>query len=438
MDIENVREPTVPARELATICVLAIVAGAVIGVVGGAFRWCLERLERWRIHTAEWAHELPGPGWLVPVGITILGALLAALIVRMVPLASGSGIQHVEAVDRGQAEPPPLSVLPSRFVGALLSIGSGLVLGREGPIVHMGAAVGAETARCARRPEHERLLQTSVSGAGLAVAFNAPIGGALFVFEEVAGSFRFRTVVPVVLSVAAAVVCSRTIVGDTPDFAVDPIAPPSIVLLPVFVVFGLLTGLLGAAYNRMVLGSLSVVESVRLLSPVMKAAIIGGLVGLLSVVAPWAGGGGDSLVQHVVSGGALALPVVAWYVLLRFVAGPLSYAAGTPGGLFAPLLALGALWGLLCAGICTAIVPGIGSSLAVPMAIAGMAALFGASVRAPITGVVLVVEMTAATGVTVPMLAATICAVVVAYSTRVPPIYDSLRDRMFGTPPDRG
>lgn len=438
MDIENVREPSVPARELATICVLAIVAGAVIGVVGGAFRWCLERLERWRIHTVEWAHELPGPGWLVPVGITILGALLAALIVRMVPLASGSGIQHVEAVDRGQAEPPPLSVLPSRFVGTLLSIGSGLVLGREGPIVHMGAAVGAETARRARRPEHERLLQTSVSGAGLAVAFNAPIGGALFVVEEVTGSFRFRTVVPVVLSVAAAVACSRTIVGDTPDFAVDPIAPPSIVLLPVFVVFGLLTGLLGAAYNRMVLGSLSVVESVRSLSPVTKAAIIGGLIGLLSVVAPWAGGGGDSLVQHVVSGGALALPVVAWYVLLRFVAGPLSYAAGTPGGLFAPLLALGALWGLLCAGICTAIVPGIGSSLAVPMAIAGMAALFGASVRAPITGVVLVVEMTAATGVTVPMLAATICAVVVAYSTRVPPIYDSLRDRMFGALPHRG
>lgn len=323
------------------------------------------------------AHELPGPGWLVPVGITILGALLAALIVRMVPLASGSGIQHVEAVDRGQAEPPPLSVLPSRFVGALLSIGSGLVLGREGPIVHMGAAVGAEAARRARHPEHERLLQTSVSGAGLAVAFNAPIGGALFVFEEVTGSFRVRTVVPVV-------------------------------------------------------------ESVRSLSPVTKAAIIGGLVGLLSVVAPWAGGGGDSLVQHVVGGGALALPVVAWYVLLRFVAGPLSYAAGTPGGLFAPLLALGALWGLLCAGICAAIVPGLGSSLAVPMAIAGMAALFGASVRAPITGVVLVVEMTAATGVTVPMLAAAICAVVVAYSTRVPPIYDSLRDRMFGAPPARG
>src|SRR5690606_31384663 len=133
----------------------------------------------------------------------------------------------------------------------------------------------------------------------------------------------------------------------------------------------------------------------------------------------------------------LALPVVAWYVLLRFVAGPLSYAAGTPGGLFAPLLALGALWGLLCAGICAVIVPGIGSSLAVPMAIAGMAALFGASVRAPITGVVLVVEMTAVTGVTVPMLAATICAVVVASSTRVPPIYDSLRNRMFGAPPDR-
>lgn len=435
MDIENDQEPSVPGRELVTICLLASVAGVVIGGVGGAFRWCLNHVERWRLEMVEWAHTLPGPGWLVPVAITALGALLAASIVRWVPLAAGSGIQHVEAVDRHQADPPGFAVLPSKFVGALLGIGSGLVLGREGPIVHMGATVGAETARRTGNADQVRLLQTAVSGAGLAVAFNAPIGGALFVFEEVTRTFRFRVVVAVMFSVATGVACSRLIIGDAPDFAARPVATPSVALLPAFVVFGLLTGLVGAAYNRLVVGSLHLVDSFRSLSPVTKAAIIGGLVGLLSIVAPWAAGGGDALVQHVVGGGALALPVVAWYVLLRFVAGPLSYAAGTPGGLFAPLLALGALWGLLYAGVCEAIVPGIDSSLAIPMAIVGMATLFAATVRAPLTGVVLVVEMTAVTGVTVPMLAASICAVVVAHATGTPPVYDSLRERMLGASP---
>src|SRR5690606_27340332 len=149
------------------------------------------------------------------------GAVVAALLVTVSPRSAGSGIQDVEAVHRTQLPPPPLSVIPTRFAGGLAAIGSGMVLGREGPTVHMGAAVGAGVGRAAKRGDDVlRLLQSAMSGAGLAVAFNAPVGGALFVLEEVAKSAPFRLLVPTVMGVAAAIACSRLVTGDHPDFAV--------------------------------------------------------------------------------------------------------------------------------------------------------------------------------------------------------------------------
>lgn len=153
----------VPARELTVICVLAIIAGAVIGFIGGAFRWCLTVADEWRVHMLHWAHGLPGPSWLIPVGITALCAALAALIVRPIPLAAGSGVQHVEP-----SPEPGRAPASSRSARQILRWPSrnriGLVLGREGPIVHMGAVVGAESARRAHMSdEHVRLLQTSVA-----------------------------------------------------------------------------------------------------------------------------------------------------------------------------------------------------------------------------------------------------------------------------------
>jgi CIC family chloride channel protein len=151
-------------------------------------------------------------------------------------------------------------------------------------------------------------------------------------------------------------------------------------------------------------------------------------------VYPLGVGGGDTLTQLILSGRQLALPVVVGYLLVRFIAGPLSYSAAVPGGLFAPLLALGALWGLLFAGGFDALWPAEVSNLIMPMAIVGMAAFFGAAVRAPLTAVVVVMEMTATASVAIPMLVATAAAVIAAELTGTPPIYDSLRERM---PPER-
>ena len=160
-------EPREASRGLVLLCLLAIVAGACVGFVGGAFRWCLHRADSLREAILEWSHGIPYVGWLVPVALVALCTALAVMIVQRVPLAAGSGIQHVEAVFRGEAQPPRLVLVPARFVGGLLAIGSGLVLGREGPTVHMGAAIGAEAGRRARLSVPDvRLLQTSTAGAG--------------------------------------------------------------------------------------------------------------------------------------------------------------------------------------------------------------------------------------------------------------------------------
>ncbi|MGU3499545.1 ClC family H(+)/Cl(-) exchange transporter [Mycobacterium sp. C31M] len=416
---------------LALICAIAVIAGVAIGFVGGAFRWCLERADTLRGDLVDWAHHLPGPSWLILMCATAAGATLAALIVRSIPLAAGSGIQHVEAVHRGEAAPPLPALLPAKFVGGLLAIGSGLVLGREGPTVHMGAALGAEAARRSHLAEPDvRMLQAALGGAGLAVAFNAPIAGVLFTLEEVTRSFRLRTVLATLFATASAVGCSRLITGDEPDFDVASIAAPSLSWLPLFVVFGLLTGLAGVLYNRLVLGFLDGAARVSRVPPVAKAALIGTVVGLVTFIEPLATGGGDTLNQMILGADSVVLWAVAGFLIVRFVAGPLSYAAAVPGGLFAPLLAIGTLWGVLFLSCFDTVWPGEHTALAVPMAIVGMTAFFGATVRAPLTAIVVVIEMTGTTAVAIPTLAATAAAVLVAESLRSPPIYDSLRQRM--------
>ncbi|MEU9305314.1 ClC family H(+)/Cl(-) exchange transporter [Streptomyces sp. NPDC048269] len=413
------------------VYVVAAVAGCLVGLVGASFRWCLVRAQELHGSLLSASERLAGPGWLIPVLTTAAGAAAACAVTRRVPLAAGSGIQDVEAVWRGEREPQPVWLLPAKFAGGLIAMGSGLVLGREGPTVHMGAAIGAEAGRRTRMSAPDiTLLHTSLAGAGLAVAFTAPLGGVLFVCEEVTKVVRARLVLLTLIGTATAVGCSQLLLGDRPIFQVPAhLAGPPVALLPAFLLFGAATGVLGAAYNRLVVGFLDLSDRVTRVGPVARAALIGAVVGLLTGIDPLLGSGGDELSGRLLGGDLPVGTVLAGYLVVRFLAGPLSYAAGTPGGLFAPLLALGALWGALVHGLALPLLPGGGSG-AVPFAIVGMAALFSAAVRAPVTGVTLVVEMTGSTSLVVPLFAACFAATLTADRMGSMPIYDSLRLRM--------
>ncbi|MDA2892646.1 ClC family H(+)/Cl(-) exchange transporter [Mycolicibacterium sp. BiH015] len=423
------------ARAIALVCLAATVAGSIFGVVGAAFRWCLQAAEGVRAELVEWALRLPGPGWLIPIAAAAACATIAGLLVRWEPQAVGSGIPHVEAVFLGEARPPRISVLPARFVGGALAIGAGLVLGREGPTVHMGAAVGAEAARRTRMGNHDaRAVEVALAGAGLAVAFNAPIAGVLFTLEEVTKSLRLRVVLPTVLAATAAIVVSRLLLGNHPDFEVGRVAAPDLAWLPLFVVFGVLTGVFGAGYNVVVLWLGDHVAALPKIPALLKATAIGAVIGAALCVAPLTVGDGDSLTQMILDGHQFVLWVALGLLAARFFSGPLSYSAAVPGGLFAPLLALGALWGFVFTESFAAVWPDDARFLAVPMAIVGMTAFFGASVRAPLTGIAIVIEMTATTSVAIPAVAATVSALLTARALGSVPIYDSLRKRMPAEP----
>ncbi len=429
-------------RILVWMTMLALIAGGLAGVAGGAFRWLLIRANHFRLDVVTWSHELGGAGWLIPVGMSAAAAAVAGLIATKIPLAAGSGIQQVEAVQRGEAEPAPLRIVPARFIGGILSIGlGGLVLGREGPTVHMGATIGAWCAKVARATSDEiRTMQSALAGAGLAVAFNAPISGTLFSLEEITHRIKVRYVVWTMASVTVAVMTSRLILGDHADFHVPPIGEPEFSRLPIFAVFGLIVAVFGVVYNRLVLQFLAWFDALHRIPRVVKISAIGALIGAALTVDANLVGGGDDLTQALLTGQHLTLVGLAVIVVVRFLAGPLSYAAGTPGGLFAPMLALGALLGLIAGHLIDLISPGVGTDLTPALMLVGMATMFTSVVRAPLTGAVLVMEMCDSTAVAVPLLAASVLAVILPQLIGSRPIYDLLRERMLRadapSPPD--
>lgn len=176
---------------------------------------------------------------------------------------------------------------------------------------------------------------------------------------------------------------------------------------------------------------LSAVQGFTRVPAVAKGAVIGGVIGLGVVYLPDAVGGGDDVVQSLLDGRQLALGSLMLLLVLRFVAGPLSYAAGTPGGLFAPMLAMGTLFGVFFARIAELAGLGLDADTRYTLIMAGMAVLFAATVRAPFTGIVLVMEMCAVTTVSIAMVTASVSAVIVAAVLRSPPVYDSLREQML-------
>ena len=290
----------------------------------------------------------------------------------------------------------------------------------------MGSTLAHLISGLARRPWADcRVLMAAGAGAGLATAFNAPIAGAIFVLEELVQRFEHRIALAALAASATAIATARAILGSQPDFAVMPLDPVPALGQPLFLVLGVIAGLLGVAYNRSLLATVTLFERLRTLSPEMRAALVGAAVAAVAWFAPALVGGGDRLTQSALSGaGSLAwLPLI---FLLRVVMSHASYATGTPGGLFAPLLALGAQAGLLFGAGCAALFPDLGIP-APAFAVVGMAALFTGIVRAPLTGIVLITEMTAAFNLLLPMLAACFAAMLIPTLLRDAPIYEALR-----------
>src|SRR5271169_3167120 len=413
------------------ISIASILTGSLIGLVGGAFRYCLIAADTQRDGLVAWAHAWPHMGWLVPVALGLVGAALARfLVVRFAPIAEGSGVQRVEAAFSGEVKLAPYSIVPVKFFGGLVAMGSGLALGREGPTVQMGASLSRWVSRELVKDDQDlRVVGAAGAGAGLAVAFNAPIGGSVFVFEELTSNFTPWLLVATLAAASVAVWIMRLMLGNALDFTVQQVSLTQGWKVAPFLALGAVLGAAGALYNAANVGLLRLSDRLSSISSITRAAIIGATVGLVAWFAPALVGGGDNLTQAILSDRFAVGSLVAVF-LARFLLGPWSYAAGAPGGIFAPLLVLGASSGALFAGVLNHFVPTLGFS-PVAFAVVGMAALFSASVRAPLTGIVLTVEMTGRGDLTLALLGASLVAMVVAMLLKSEPIYVTLKRRML-------
>jgi CIC family chloride channel protein len=290
----------------------------------------------------------------------------------------------------------------------------------------MGASIAHLIGRMARCNEKQcKALLAAGAGAGLATAFNAPIAGAVFVLEELARSFNLQITIATLGASASAIGAARLLLGQAPDFHVAPLSYPGLGTFPVHIALGIIAGFLGVAYNLAIVGARQATDRFSRYPVEFTAAAIGAGVGLIAWYAPGLVGSGDVITQQVLGGARVAF-MFGLIFLLRFLLGAVSYAARTPGGLFAPMLVLGSQSGLLLGTLCARWFPSAGTN-PTAYAVVGIAALFTAVVRAPLTGIVLAVELTGSFTLLLPMLGACFAAMLVPTLLDNPPIYDSLR-----------
>lgn len=407
----------------------AALVGLIAGLVASLFRAALTAGDNLRNELITWSHRFPLWGWIFPAAFSAIGAVIALFLVNnYAPEASGSGIPHIKGVMHRLRTMQWSRILLIKFIAGALGIGGGLALGREGPTVQMGGAIGDAVSSLGKAPYSEgRTLIAAGAGAGLAASFNAPLSGVIFVLEEIQRDFHPSVFGAAFLAAAISDIVVRFLSGGRPVFSVPAYPTPPLASLPFFALLGIVAGSLGVAFNRSLLGALNRFASIKGNWKLGGIAVIGAVIGLIGWFSPITIGDGHVLAELVLSG-RLALAVIPLYFAVRFIISISSYASGTAGGIFAPLLALGALLGLAIGQIAHALAPAAVPEPAV-FAVVGMAAYFAAIVRAPLTGIALVVEMTGNYQQMLPLLVACFCAYAVAELMKDLPIYEALLER---------
>ncbi|MDA0148190.1 H(+)/Cl(-) exchange transporter ClcA [Vibrio sp. LaRot3] len=418
-----------------SVLFMSLIVGVLAGLVGTYFEHAVHLVSETR---TEWLKSEIGsvlPLWLAAFLISALLAFIGYYLVhRFAPEAAGSGIPEIEGAMDGIRPVRWWRVLPVKFFGGMGALGSGMVLGREGPTVQMGGAIGrmvTDIFRVKSEDTRHSLLASGAAG-GLAAAFNAPLAGIMFVVEEMRPQFRYSliSIRAVIISAISANIVFRYINGQDAVITMPQYQPPELNTLWLFLLLGALFGIFGVVFNRLV--TLSQDMFVKLHKNdrkryLLTGSMIGGCFGLMLLYIPELTGGGIWLIPNITNG-----DYGAAFLLLLFVGRIfttlLCFGSGAPGGIFAPMLALGTLFGYAFGLIAQQFFPDLPITPGM-FAIAGMGALFAGTVRAPITGILLVIEMTNNYYLILPLIITSLGAVIFAQMLGGQPIYSQLLHR---------
>lgn len=377
------------------------IAGAAVGAAAVGYAWLVDAATRLM-------HAGLGLSLWLPLAVTPLAfAAIAAVTGRYFPAAAGSGIPNAMAALRAQSTATVERLLDLRMIAARIVLSSAAVLcgasvGREGPTVHVGAAIAYRFGRLMpghSEPSRRRALILAGGAAGIAAAFNTPLAGIVFAIEELARSYEARASGTTLVAVLIAGVVSLAMVGDYTYFGHPELTTtPRMLLFPAAVV-GLGGGLLGGAFARGLLSmsaEASMLAAWRRSRPVMFAMACGLVVAFAGLLSGGSAlGTGYEPARAILEGGTTSLA----FVPAKFVATLSSMVAGIPGGLFAPSLAIGAGLGQLAGNL-----PGLTD---VPgLAVIGTCAYLTGATQAPMTAFIIVMEMTGLHELVLPLMVA--------------------------------
>lgn len=406
-----------------------LLVGAVAGIVVLLYRILLTYAGTWLNAVLDYTRHSPWKmlGWFA---VLILLAFLVAMLVTWEPMISGSGIPQLEGEMGGRLDQTWWKVLPAKFVGGFLSLFAGLSLGREGPSIQLGAMTGKAVSRCfCLGKTEEKYLLTCGASAGLAAAFNAPLAGVLFSLEEIHKNFSVSVLISVMTASITADFLTSTILGREPvfQFAVGGNLPQKYYWM--ILILGVILGVLGAFYNWFTLKVQSLYQKSARMSTAAKLLIPFLLAGVLGYTMPEILGSGGNLVT-LLTGKGMLIGTACLILIIKFIYSAVSFGSGAPGGIFFPLLVLGALIGGVFGMTCVNTV-GLPPEYVNNFILLAMAGYFTAIVRAPLTGIILIFEMTGSLSQLLSLATISIVAYIVATLLKSEPIYESLLERIL-------
>lgn len=402
------------------------------GIIGGLFSGFLVVLYRLGIEFGtEKALDIYSflrlrPAMIIPWLLLAASAgTLIAWLIRLEPMACGSGIPQVEGLLIFGMKIKALPVLVVRFFAGLLSSFFGVSLGREGPSIQIGAAASQIVAKKLGKTKlEENFLITGGAAAGLSAAFNAPLSGIVFALEEVHRSFSGLILIAATTASLTADVVSKCFFGLKPVLHFLPTPQLPIKLYIWIIPLGILSGLSGVLISKALLGFQTLYKKLPWFLRPCAALFIALPCGLLL---PQVLGGGTNLIFMAETGDA-GIKIILIILCVKFLFTCTSFGSGIPGGIFMPILSIGALTGSLLGLV--AIRLGMPAEYLPDFAVCGMAGALASSVKAPVTSILLTAEMTGTLMHLLPVAACTFTAMFISDLLNVPPIYEALLDRI--------
>jgi len=380
----------------------------------------------------DWIHlVLLGPlpqthNWRTLAVPSIVGLVVALLVMHLFPAIRGSGVNQTKAALYIFNGFIPFRTAIGKFICCALAIGSGQSLGPEDPSLQIGASLASAMGRQLKLSREKlRLMAPVGAAAGLAAAFNAPISAVLFVIEEVIGRWSAGILGSVVLAAVASVVVERWFLGSEPIFRVPVTAFKRPSELIAYLVLGLVGGLAAVVFAKAIGFLRPRLKAMPRWTQYFQPAIAGLLIGIIGYFgAPEVMGAGYNFMDQAMHG-QYVWQLLATLAALKILATTLSFVSGTPGGMFAPALFVGAMLGGAVGGVEHLFFPHLVGSTGT-YALVGMGVLFAGFLRAPMTSVFMVLEMSGNYEIIVPVIVANTFAYVVSRSLEPVPIFDLL------------